>query len=241
MRPKFTYANVVSTLCLFMLLGGVSWAATQLPKNSVGTPQLKKNAVNSSKVKDGSLLATDFRAGQLPRGATGPAGLPGSTGAAGSQGVSGAAGAAGATGPTGAAGTAGATGPTGATGPQGIAAPGVIFGASRDDITSGTNYLPVSGLGRGVDAPRMESVAPTDMILGDLTVSLSIAPDFLSRTFTLLVNGNPSAVTCSIFGSSTACSTSNTVAVQEFDRVVLRAEGTGDPSPVAYSMTATAP
>jgi hypothetical protein len=36
MRQKLTYANVMSTLCFFLLLGGGAYAATQLPKNSVG-------------------------------------------------------------------------------------------------------------------------------------------------------------------------------------------------------------
>lgn len=78
-----TYANVVSTLCLFILLGGGAYAATQLPKGSVGSAQIKRNAVTSSKVKNRSLLARDFRRGQLPRGrqgAPGPVGLPGRSG-----------------------------------------------------------------------------------------------------------------------------------------------------------------
>ena len=36
LRDKLTYANVISTLCLFILLGGGAYAASQLPKNSVG-------------------------------------------------------------------------------------------------------------------------------------------------------------------------------------------------------------
>ena len=39
-----------------------------LPSNSVGAPQIKKNAVTGLKVKDGTLLAADFKAGQLPAG-----------------------------------------------------------------------------------------------------------------------------------------------------------------------------
>jgi hypothetical protein len=34
-RARLTYANVVSTLCLFLLLGGGAYAAFSLPKNSV--------------------------------------------------------------------------------------------------------------------------------------------------------------------------------------------------------------
>jgi hypothetical protein len=60
-RPKLTYSNVVSTLCLFILLGGGAYAAAKLPKNSVGTKQLKKNAVKGPKVKNRSLTKVDIR------------------------------------------------------------------------------------------------------------------------------------------------------------------------------------
>jgi hypothetical protein len=54
--PRLTYANVVSTLCLFLLLGGASaLAATQLAKNSVGTKQIKKNAVVAAKIKNAAV------------------------------------------------------------------------------------------------------------------------------------------------------------------------------------------
>lgn len=86
LRTHLTYSNVVSTLCLFVLLGGVSYAAVKLPKNSVGTGQLKANAVTSSKVKNGSLLAADFRRGQIPAGAKGDTGPKGDTGAQGPPG-----------------------------------------------------------------------------------------------------------------------------------------------------------
>jgi hypothetical protein len=94
-RTRISYSNVISTLALFVALGGGAYAAGVLPKNSVGTQQLKKNAVTSAKVKDRSLLAKDFKAGQLPagaRGATGPGGpqgqqgIPGEKGAKGDQG-----------------------------------------------------------------------------------------------------------------------------------------------------------
>jgi hypothetical protein len=41
---------------------------------SVGTAQLKNGAVTSAKVKNRSLLAVDFRQGQLPAGPPGPVG-----------------------------------------------------------------------------------------------------------------------------------------------------------------------
>ncbi|HEX7278184.1 MAG TPA: hypothetical protein VF255_01045 [Solirubrobacterales bacterium] len=88
-RKRLTYANVMSSLAVFMVLGGAAIAATQLPKNSVGAKQLKKNAVtaakikknavNGAKVKDRSLKAADFAAGQLPAGPKGDTGAVGPT------------------------------------------------------------------------------------------------------------------------------------------------------------------
>ncbi len=86
---------MVSTLCLVLLLGGgAAFAASKLPKNSVGTKQLRKNAVtrakirksavDGSKVANHSLRAVDFKKGQLPagpQGDRGPVGPPGPSGA----------------------------------------------------------------------------------------------------------------------------------------------------------------
>jgi hypothetical protein len=49
-RKRLTFANVVSCLALFVALGGASYAATQLPKNSVGTKQIKSRAVTPAKL-----------------------------------------------------------------------------------------------------------------------------------------------------------------------------------------------
>jgi len=80
-------AMIVACAALFVSLGGVGYAAIVLPANSVGTKQLKKNAVNSAKVKKHSLLKSDFKAGQLPRGAQGIPGVPGAPGAKGDPGT----------------------------------------------------------------------------------------------------------------------------------------------------------
>ena len=87
-RNSLTYANVMATIAVFLALGGGAYAATQLPKNSVGTRQIKKNAITSAKVKDRSLLKQDFKAGQLPagpQGVQGPKGDKGDTGPAGAD------------------------------------------------------------------------------------------------------------------------------------------------------------
>ena len=63
---KLTYANVMSTLCFFLLLsGGVAFAASQLAKNSVGTKQLKKNSVTTAKVKKEAITAAKVKKGTL--------------------------------------------------------------------------------------------------------------------------------------------------------------------------------
>jgi hypothetical protein len=64
-RKRLTYANVMSSIAVFLVLGGAAFAAVKLPKNSVGTKQLKNNAVISSKVKDGSLTGADLNASTL--------------------------------------------------------------------------------------------------------------------------------------------------------------------------------
>jgi hypothetical protein len=65
MKRRITPSLVVSIIALVVALGGASYAAIQIPKNSVGTKQLKNRAVNSNKVKDGSLLLKDFKSGQV--------------------------------------------------------------------------------------------------------------------------------------------------------------------------------
>ena len=96
-----TYANVVATLCLFLLLGGgAAFAATQLPRNSVGTGQLKAGAVTAGKIA--RKARNQLRGSRGPAGAQGPQGKTGKTGA---KGTTGARGATGATGAAGADGT----------------------------------------------------------------------------------------------------------------------------------------
>lgn len=65
MKRHLTFANIVSMLALFIALGGISWAAATLPKNSVGTKQLKKNAVNNSDIKKSAVTGSKVKSNTL--------------------------------------------------------------------------------------------------------------------------------------------------------------------------------
>jgi Collagen triple helix repeat (20 copies) len=139
-------AMLVACVALVVALGGVSYAAGVLPKNSVGTAQLMKKAVSAAKLKknavtagkvrnnaittaevrDRTLLAQDFKAGQLPAGSQGPAGPqgpkgdPGDPGAQGPKGEQGIQGIQGQRGDKGEQGIQGVQGQKGDTGPPGM-------------------------------------------------------------------------------------------------------------------------
>ena len=96
LRPHLSFANVVSLIALFVALGGSSYAAVALSKNSVTSKHIKngqvkrrdlaRNSVNTAKVRDGSLLAQDLAAGARaaltgPKGDTGAPGEKGEPGA----------------------------------------------------------------------------------------------------------------------------------------------------------------
>jgi hypothetical protein len=80
-------AMLVALVALFVALGGSSYAAITLGKNSVRSKHIKngqvkradlaRNAVTSAKVANSSLLANDFKPGQLPQGPKGDKGDPG--------------------------------------------------------------------------------------------------------------------------------------------------------------------
>ncbi len=61
LRGKLTYANVMSTMCFFLLLGGGAYAAGHLGKNTVGPKQLKKNSVTTAKIKKEAVTAAKIK------------------------------------------------------------------------------------------------------------------------------------------------------------------------------------
>lgn len=73
----------LSTVAVFIALGGSGYAAVTLPHNSVGVSQIKPSAVTGSEVKNGSLGRGEFKSGTLVRGQRGLTGPTGATGPAG--------------------------------------------------------------------------------------------------------------------------------------------------------------
>jgi hypothetical protein len=96
LHSHLTYANVVATVCLFIVLGGTSYAVAtgsidsrEIKNNTVRSKDIRNDDVRSKDVRNQSLLAKDFAPGQLPvgpRGATGPQGATGPRGATGPPG-----------------------------------------------------------------------------------------------------------------------------------------------------------
>jgi hypothetical protein len=62
--------NAIAWIALFVALSGTTYAATALPKNSVGTKQLRRYAVTGPKVKKNSLTGANIdesRLGEVPK------------------------------------------------------------------------------------------------------------------------------------------------------------------------------
>src|SRR4051794_13406189 len=132
-RPRLTFANVASLLALFIALGGMSYAAGHLKKNSVGTKQLKNGAVTEEKLSADVQKQLDKAGERGPEGPKGEQGPKGDTGAQGVQGVQG---------------TQGATGQQGV---QGLPGPGVTKFAQ----------VATSEAGGGASAADLATVGPS--------------------------------------------------------------------------------
>ncbi len=70
-RKRLTYANVMSSIAVFLVLGGATAfaaskiTAKQLQSNSVTTAKIKKNAVTASKIKNNSITTSKVANGAI--------------------------------------------------------------------------------------------------------------------------------------------------------------------------------
>jgi hypothetical protein len=63
---RLTYANVMSSIAVFLVIGGAT-AFAALGKNTVGSKQLKKNAVTTAKIKNGAVTGAKVNVSGFPK------------------------------------------------------------------------------------------------------------------------------------------------------------------------------
>ena len=88
--PRPSAAVAIAAVALFASVGGSAYAGIRLGRDSVTSRNIKdgqvkrrdlaRAAVGSAQVQNGSLLAADFKSGQLPAGPAGPQGAKGDKG-----------------------------------------------------------------------------------------------------------------------------------------------------------------
>lgn len=89
-RKHFSYANVIATIALILVVGGGSAiAASQFTKESIGGRAIKKESIGPAKLTKAAKATLVGPVG--PKGATGPAGPAGAAGPAGPAGAPGSA------------------------------------------------------------------------------------------------------------------------------------------------------
>jgi len=65
-RQRLTYANVMSTIAVFLLLGGgAAFAAKKMSTHKIGSGQLRGASVTKAKIKRGAVTASKIRKGAV--------------------------------------------------------------------------------------------------------------------------------------------------------------------------------
>ena len=215
LRSRLTYANVMATIAVFLALGGSAYAALRITGANVVNGSLtgldiKDNSMSGKDVKgiqsadivDGSLLAQDFKAGQLPEGPQGPQGL---------QGV---------------AGTNGKDGNPGSPGPPSA---NMLTGRINNIVTSGTSFIAPSGdSAADTTSTALKMLSPNAPIVArDLAIKLETAPGgSFSRVFTLTDDGLSTPIECTIAGAATTCNSgAASMTIDPGSELVLREIG----------------
>ncbi len=196
----------IGLLALFIALGGTSYAAAKLPRNSVGAAQLRSGAVTEGKLAQGvrdQLGRTVVGSPGAPgsQGPAGPQGLKGDKGDTGAQGLKGDTGAQGLKGDTGLTGKQGDQGTQGAKGDQGIqGVKGDKGDAGAQGIpgpTSGgvggvnNNITPAAGAATAITATSVTLTQPGRVLVmlnGTFSVRCTSADD-CDRTLSVTVGG----------------------------------------------------
>lgn len=129
----------------------------------------------------------------------------------------------------------GPVGPVGPVGPQGepgpIGTPVLVFGGTVRQSHYRSNgpaasYGSPSGTSEAFTTlARAEMVVPSACLAADLRASLAFNPvGYNNSTVTLVVNGNPSSLGCSVAAGGNCHDDADSVALQAGDRLALRLE-----------------
>jgi hypothetical protein len=206
--------QLVGYVALFVALGGVSYAAVSLPRNSVGSAQIRngqvknadlaRNSVSSAKVKNGSLLASDFKVGQLPGGPPGPQGPRGADGA------------------------------PGAPGAPGAAAASMLMGRTSAALNSAgaVEYLAPSGTSVPAAFATVSMLSPAQpTIARDFAIKLSAAVlSPWSRNFEFRIDGASTGFGCTVQPNATTCTSEQaTLLIPAGKSVAIQTSGPGVP------------
>jgi hypothetical protein len=185
LRDHLSYANVMATIAVFLVLGGGAYAAATLPNNSVGTAQLRPAAVTRSKLADDSVSTSQLVHNSVTRNRL-SAGLRALLAQAGQPGPP------------------GVTGPAGPKGADGASAGRVQYDAAATATPVATTILDIPGL--TIQAGCVQNGA-------DVNVGLRINPSetaVLQANFTLDSGTDPTAVGLAQTANAQIALTANT-------------------------------
>jgi hypothetical protein len=195
-RGTFRYANVVSTLCLVLLLGGgTAYAASKLlPKNSVGSAQIKNGAVTPAKL--GPATKKELAGAPGPQGPKGEPGPKGDTGAKGDSGSKG---------------DQGVKGDPGEKGDQGPIGPSDVYSATTGSvipIPATSVFVPVTSLSLPAGNYLVTFTQTAEAVSGNATVECGVFVGSSGVSSSVAIIVSPGA--SSVAGQATVALTTTT-------------------------------
>jgi hypothetical protein len=207
---RFSYANVMSSIAVFVALGGGAYAATGGLVGAAGQLRACVDRTGALRViRTGSRCRGKSTAVILNQrglaGATGPIGQPGAPGVTGAQGLTGAPG-----------------------------ADGASMLTARSHVSAGGGFFAASGIsGENATEAEVTSLSPAGAVVArDLVVRERItASDDDTRIYRLRVNGADTPLSCSLALLANTCTdTGHAVTIPPGSEISIRREqltGTG--------------
>jgi len=225
-RRNLTYANVVATACLFLLLAtGGAWAASKFIPGS----KIKPHTITAKQIKKRSLTAALFKGG-LPAG---PKGVTGPTGAASTT-----------AGPTGPTGVTGVTGPGTIDGPS-VQLGRIVVGPATDCLVGAPSGLSTSAVGCDI-APResVSSLSVPGRVIRNFRIQLD-SPVTVNSMAQIIIT-NAVYIECTILANETGCTAAGPSDPMELGLMAIEVSpGSGapvyPPASFSYEITAAPP